>query len=154
MQTHRTGLRHDVVVPLRLLYLVFCRIADLPDTGPTRVVLEERLSNVSQSASWNDVVPAMPRGVSRKVDKLATVRIGSARYSVPHTLSGQHVDMTTVDDRIEVLHQDALVAQHRLVPPGGTSILDEHYDRPASKPQRSVRRNAEPVRGLSHCEVD
>jgi transposase len=83
--------------------------------------------------------PAMRRGVSRKVDKLATVRIGSARYSVPHTLSGQHVDVTTVDDQIEVWHRDALVAQHRLVPPGGTSILDEHYDRPASKPQRSVR---------------
>ena len=77
--------------------------------------------------------------MSRKVDKLATVRIGSARYSVPHTLSGQHVDVTTVDDQIEVWHRDALVAQHRLVPPGGTSILDEHYDRPASKPQRSVR---------------
>jgi hypothetical protein len=49
---------------------------------------------------------AMRRGVTRKVDKLATVRIGSARYSVP---------------------------------PGGTSILDEHYDRPARKPQRAVR---------------
>jgi hypothetical protein len=44
-----------------------------------------------------------------------------------------------VDDRIEVWHQDGLVAEHRLVPPGGTSILDEHYDRPASKPHRSVR---------------
>jgi transposase len=83
--------------------------------------------------------PAMRRGVTRKVDKLATVRIGSARYSVPHTLRGQHVDVTTVDDRIEVWHQDGLVAEHRLVPPGGTSILDEHYDRPASKPHRSVR---------------
>jgi transposase len=83
--------------------------------------------------------PAMRRGVTRKVDKLATVRIGSARYSVPHTLRGQHVDVTTVDDRIEVWHQDGLVAEHRLVPPGGTSILDEHYDRPASKPRRSVR---------------
>jgi transposase len=83
--------------------------------------------------------PVMRHGVTRKVDKLATVRIGSARYSVPHQLRGQRVDVTTVDDRIEVWHQDARVAQHRLVPPGGTSILDEHYDRPASKPRRSVR---------------
>jgi len=82
---------------------------------------------------------AMRRGVTRKVDKLATVRIGSARYSVPHTLRGQRVDVSTVDDRIEIWHQDLRVTRHRLVPPGGTSILDEHYDRPARKPQRAVR---------------
>jgi transposase len=83
--------------------------------------------------------PTMRGGVARKVDKLATVRIGSARYSVPHRLRGQHVDVTIVDDRIEVWHQGELVAQHRLVPPGGTSILDEHYDTPARKPSRAVR---------------
>jgi hypothetical protein len=82
---------------------------------------------------------SMRRGVARKVDKLATVRIGSARYSVPHTLRGQHVDVTTVDDRIEIWHADRLVAAHRLVPPGGTSILDEHYDHPTRKPSRAVR---------------
>jgi transposase len=83
--------------------------------------------------------PTISRGVSRKVDKLATVRIGSARYSVPHTLVGRHVEVATVEDRIEVWHEQTLVAAHRLVPPGGTSILDEHYDRPARKPQRAVR---------------
>jgi hypothetical protein len=81
----------------------------------------------------------MRLGVARKVDKLATVRIGSARYSVPHTLRGQHVDVTTVDDQIQVWHQGQLVATHRLVPPGGTSIMDEHYDTPARKPRRAVR---------------
>lgn len=83
--------------------------------------------------------PTMRVGVARKVDKLATVRIGSARYSVPHLLRGQHVDVTTVDDQIQVWHQGEIVAQHRLVPPGGTSIVDEHYDRPARKPSRAVR---------------
>jgi transposase len=83
--------------------------------------------------------PAMRDGVTRKVDKLATVRIGSARYSVPHGLVGAQVQVSTVDERIEVWHEQALVASHRLVPPGGTSILDEHYDRPARKPQRAVR---------------
>src|SRR5262249_30633371 len=83
--------------------------------------------------------PSMRRGVTRKVDKLATVRIGSARYSVPHLLRGQHVQVCTMDDRIEVWHQDQLVAQHRLVPPGGTSIPDEHYDQPAPKPSPPVR---------------
>lgn len=83
--------------------------------------------------------PAMRHGVARKVDKLSTVRIGSARYSVPHTLVGRHVDVSTADDRIEVWYDGSLVACHRLVPPGGTSIADEHYDRPARKPQRAAR---------------
>lgn len=78
-------------------------------------------------------------GVARKVDKLSTVRIGSARYSVPHTLRGQHVDVTTIDDRVQVWHEGELVAQHRLVPPGSSSVLDEHYDRPKQAPVRAVR---------------
>jgi transposase len=83
--------------------------------------------------------PTMRVGVARKVDKLSTVRIGSARYSVPHRLRGQHVDVTTVDDRVQVWHQGDLVAEHRLVPPGASSILDEHYDKPARVPARAVR---------------
>jgi transposase len=83
--------------------------------------------------------PTMRLGVSRKVDKLSTVRIGSARYSVPHLLRGQHVDVTTVDDRIQVWHQGELVAEHRLVPPGSASIMDEHYDKPTRVPARAVR---------------
>lgn len=79
------------------------------------------------------------RGVGRKVDKLSTVRIGSARYSVPHQLVGRIVEVSAVDDRIEVWHERERVAVHRLVPPGATSILDEHYDRPAAKPRRAVR---------------
>jgi transposase len=83
--------------------------------------------------------PALRHGVTRKVDKLATVRVGSARYSVPDGLLGAQVEVATVDDRIEVWHQQPVVASHRLVPPGGTSIKDEHYGRPARKPQRAAR---------------
>jgi hypothetical protein len=47
--------------------------------------------------------------------------------------------VTTVDDRIQVWHQGGLVAEHRLVPPGASSILDEHYDKPTRVPARAVR---------------
>jgi transposase len=83
--------------------------------------------------------PSMRVGVARKVDKLATVRIGSARYSVPHTLRGQHVEVSTADDQIQVWHQGEVVATHRLIPPGGSSIMDEHYDSPTRQPRRAVR---------------
>jgi transposase len=83
--------------------------------------------------------PTMRLGATRKVDKLSTVRIGSARYSVPHLLRGQHVEVSTADDRVQVWHQGDLVAEHRLVPPGSSSILDEHYDKPKQAPVRAVR---------------
>lgn len=37
--------------------------------------------------------PPLRRGELRKVDKLATVRIGSARYSVPRELIGRRVEV-------------------------------------------------------------
>ena len=37
--------------------------------------------------------PVLSRGESRKVDKLSTVRFGSARYSVPKELVGRSVEV-------------------------------------------------------------
>jgi hypothetical protein len=42
----------------------------------------------------------MRLGVARTVDMLSTVRVGSARYSVPHLLCGRHVNVTTADGRV------------------------------------------------------
>ncbi len=66
-------------------------------------------------------------GVARKVDKLATVRPGSARYSVPRTPRGPHVDVTTVDDRfVAAAHERRAlgIAPHRPFERG--RLLPEH----------------------------
>jgi hypothetical protein len=70
-----------------------------------------------------------PRPVSRKVDKLSCVRFGSARYSVPNRLIGSCVVITVTEGRVQVLESftGEIVADHALVAPGETSILDEHY---------------------------
>jgi transposase len=70
-----------------------------------------------------------PRPTSRKVDKLSCVRFGSARYSVPNRLIGASVLITVTDGRVQVLEPftGEVVADHALVAPGETSILDEHY---------------------------
>jgi hypothetical protein len=119
---------------------VWCAEVNAAVHSQIQAVPDERLvEEVKVLRELPSLRPSMRVGVSRKVDKLSTVRIGSARYSVPHTLVGQSVDVTTADDRIEVWHQGTQVASHKLVPPGGTSIVDEHYDRPARKPRRAVR---------------
>jgi transposase len=99
-----------------------------------RLVEERRVLRVLPSLR-----ATLQLGAARKVDKLSTVRIGSARYSVPHPLRGARVEVSTADDRVQVWYQGDLVAEHRLVPPGSSSVLDEHYDRPTRAPVRSVR---------------
>jgi len=84
--------------------------------------------------------------ISRKVDKLSCVRFGSARYSVPNRLIGQSVLLSVLADttggRVQALEplSGEVVADHPLVAPGETSILDEHYGstRP-DKPRRAPR---------------
>ena len=79
--------------------------------------------------------------VTRKVDRLSCVRCGSARYSVPTRLIGASVDMVIDHGALLVVEPatGAIVAEHELVAPGETSILDEHYDGPRPLPSRGPR---------------
>ena len=67
--------------------------------------------------------------VTRKVDRLSCVRFGSARYSVPTRLIGNTVLISVLQNRVQVLEPftGEIVADHALVAPGETSIVDEHY---------------------------
>ena len=69
------------------------------------------------------------RPISRKVDKLSCVRFGSARYSVPNRLIGSSVVITVTDGRVAMTESftGEMFAEHALVAPGETSIVDEHY---------------------------
>ena len=67
----------------------------------------------------------------RKVDKLSTVRVGSARYSAPHTHVGRHVEVVVFDGRVRIYASDGgLIAKHPQLGPGEASVLDEHYPTP------------------------
>jgi hypothetical protein len=79
------------------------------------------------------------RPVTRKVDRLSCVRFGSARYSVPCRLIGHQVTLTTTATMITVIEpvSGEVLAKHRLVAPGETSIVDDHYG--SSRPDRPSR---------------
>jgi len=85
-----------------------------------------------------------PKPTTRKVDKLSCIRFGSARYSVPNRLIGATVTVL-VDDRDRVLRvieplTGQVHAEHALVAPGETSIVDAHYDRTRpDTPRRGAR---------------
>ena len=79
--------------------------------------------------------------VTRKVDRLACVRFGPARYSVPARLIGTEVGVRTDDGRLLVIVTGTgeVAAGHVLVAPGGAPVRDEHYGGPRPAPRRAVR---------------
>jgi len=75
----------------------------------------------------------------RTVDRLRTVRFGSARYSVPGAWIGRRVEVSVEGPGLVIRHAGAEVARHPLVGPGGMSLHDEHHGRPARRPARALR---------------
>lgn len=77
--------------------------------------------------------------VVRKVDRLSCVRFGSARYSVPTIHIGRQVELVAQDAKVLIIFLGEIIAEHNLVAPGETSILDDHYGGPRPMPTRAVR---------------
>lgn len=89
--------------------------------------------------------PRIGRAEIRKVDKLSTIRVASARYSVPSTLVGSRVEAVTYDGIVRIYRIDTgeLVATHDQLGPGDSSILDQHYPTPRKPPSRGPRARTE-----------
>lgn len=84
--------------------------------------------------------PRIGRVEVRKVDKLSTIRVASARYSVPHRLVGAQVEAVTFDGKVRIYTLDGdLVADHCQLAPGEAAVLDEHYPTPRRAPSRGPR---------------
>jgi hypothetical protein len=70
--------------------------------------------------------PPLCRGELRKVDRLQTVRFGSARYSVPTTWVGRTLEIMVQDGEVVIGLDGTEITRHQLQPTGGISIHDEH----------------------------
>ena len=149
----------DLVVPLLTEATVSCQPVSVPAANAAAVawcaevnaavhseiaaVPEERLG------AERELLAPLPSlrleigaaSVTRKVDRLSCVRYGSARYSVPMRLIGARVAIVIDCGALVVVEPatGAIVAEHELVAPGETSILDEHYDGPRPAPSRGPR---------------
>jgi hypothetical protein len=88
--------------------------------------------------------PAVACGEARKVDRVATVRFASARYSVPHRLVGETVELAASDRALTVLFEGLPMAHHPLLGPGECSIEDAHYPSPPPSGARPLRPRSEP----------
>lgn len=77
-------------------------------------------------------------GHDRTVDRDATIRFGSARYSVPHVLIGEKVWARVSGDELVIVDAAPTgareVARHKLTTPGNPRIVDEHYPERTTDP--------------------
>src|SRR5665648_259202 len=90
-----------------------------------------------RSSGWRSSVRCS--AACQRRDRLSTVRFCSARYSVPHRLVGQIVQVAATDRDVVIMHAGVPVAQHALLAPGDASIADAHYPTPAPTGVRALR---------------
>ena len=83
--------------------------------------------------------PAPAPTATRIVDRLRTVRYGSARYSVPGAFIGRKVDLVVAGGEVVITVRGTEIARHRIVGPGEMSLVDAHYGRAATAPVRAIR---------------
>jgi len=105
----------------------------------TCAVPAERLQSERQLLRPLRERPLVASGERRKVDKCSTVRVASARYSVPAHLVGRWVEVQVAGDEVRISHDGAEVALHRLQAPGAASIDDAHYPTPPPTGVRALR---------------
>jgi transposase len=118
------------------------------NTRPHRATRQPPVILLAQEHEHMHRLPRLPHtlcfGQTRKVDRQATVSVGDAIYSVPHTLIGERVWVRSDGEQLVVVHIDHQgpreVARHALTTPGRPSVRDEHYPpRPAGALERRPR---------------
>jgi transposase len=149
----------DLAVPLLTEAAITGGVVGLRDANAAAVAWCERVNAAVHSeicavpdqrlGEERRVLKALPSlrleigagSVRRKVDRLSCIRYGSARYSVPTRLVGTAVAVVVDHGALIILEPQTgvIVAEHELVSPGETSILDEHYDGPRPAPSRGPR---------------
>ncbi|HLZ94509.1 MAG TPA: IS21 family transposase [Candidatus Dormibacteraeota bacterium] len=83
--------------------------------------------------------PALCRGELRKVDRMQTIRFGSARYSLPTAWVGKQIEVTVQDHDVVLAYDGNEIERHPLMAPGEVSIKDEHYKGKSRMPARAIR---------------
>jgi len=106
-------------------------LADQRRHGTTReapVIRFERDERGQLRPLPDRALPRRVQRVRRRVALDAFVDVDTVRYSVPHRLVRDHVEVAVGDDRVEIFHGTALVATHaRSTEPFARVVNPQHY---------------------------
>ena len=81
--------------------------------------------------------PPLRAATQRTVDRRGSIRFGSARYLVPESLVGEHVEVAASEDKVVIHHAGAEIVRHDPVGPGEVAFGD--LADPARRPTRGIR---------------
>jgi hypothetical protein len=106
-------------------------VADQRRHGTTReapLVRFERDERAQLRPLTDRALPTRVQRVRRRVALDAFVDVDTVRYSVPHRLVRDHVEVAVGDDRVEIFHGPELVATHaRSTEPFARIVNPQHY---------------------------
>jgi hypothetical protein len=98
----------------------------------------ERLASESQILRpLPSLRPPLRAATQRTVDRRGSIRFGSARYLVPESLVGEHVDVAASEDKVVIRHAGTEIVRHAPVGPGEVAFGD--LADPARRPTRGIR---------------
>ena len=129
----------DVATANRAAVVWCCEVNGVVHSEICAVPVERLVVERSLFSPLPSLRPRLGKAVLRKVDRLACVRFGSARYSVPLALIGKLVEVLVADGNLRVVHLGVEMAVHHVVAPGEASVKDEHYGGPRPMPTRAPR---------------
>jgi transposase len=106
-------------------------LADQRRHGTTReapLVRFEREERAQLRSLPERALPRRTQRLRRRVALDALVDVDTVRYSVPHRLVRDHVEVAVADDRVEIFHGAELVATHaRSTEPFARVVNPQHY---------------------------
>lgn len=113
-------------------------IANAKVHGTTGEIPQERLI---EERNYLKPLPAidapLPIYESRKASKTALISVGNNKYSVPAKFARKTVHYKRYEDRIEIIDNQRIVAQHTLVSAKNQIIInDDHYPQHNTVPKR------------------
>ena len=120
------------------------------NTRPHRATRQAPVILLAQEHEHMHRLPRLPHtlcfGQTRKVDRQATVSVGDAIYSVPHTLIGERVWVRAEGEQLVVVHIDRPGAAGGRPPPVDHAGPPEHQRRalPAAAGRRARASSARP----------
>ncbi|HTY04474.1 MAG TPA: IS21 family transposase [Rhodocyclaceae bacterium] len=124
-------LTFDSFAALEQHLVTWIMLADQRRHGTTReapIVRFERDERAQLRPLPDRALPRRVQRVRRRVALDAFVDVDTVRYSVPHRLVRDHVDVAVGDDRVEIFHGTELVATHaRSTEPFARVVNPQHY---------------------------
>jgi len=125
------GLRFDSFAGLEQHLAEWMVVADRRRHGTTReapIVRFERDERALLRPLLDRALPRRVQRIRRRVALDAFVDVDTVRYSVPHCLVRDHVEVAVGDDRVEIFHGTELVATHaRSTEPFARVVNPQHY---------------------------